>query len=338
MAIDIASFTDLDAVAADAGGALDREQQKRLFDRISWFQRLHEYCAIPGTPLIVRARDGEGAAWLFLARQSRRKATALANWYSLETGVVTHGVTKPVLVTALGQHLKALGLGVITISPITEDRLSLSGEAFRAAGWIARAESVTANWSIAPPDGGWDGYLAGRPSRLRNMIRRKSGNTQLRIIQEFDNDAWRHYKEIYAESWKPAEGSPAFLQSLAESEGSAGTLRIGLALHKGKAVAAQVWLVENGTATIHKLAHVEGSSAQSAGTVLTAAMFRHVIEQDQVTRIDFGVGDDRYKADWMDERRPLYQLRLFNPSTIDGLVGVLRERLSAARAGIRRAR
>jgi hypothetical protein len=33
-------------------------------------------------------------------------------------------------------------------------------------------------------------------------------------------------------------------------------------------------------------------------------MFAHVIDVDRVAAIDFGTGDDPYKADWMDHTRP----------------------------------
>ena len=77
------------------------------------------------------------------------------------------------------------------------------------------------------------------------------------------------YEDVYEKSWKPTEGSPAFLRALAEAEGKAGTLRLGLALASGKPVAAQFWLVENGEATIHKLAHREsGAQASSLRSIL----------------------------------------------------------------------
>ena len=42
--------------------------------------------------------------------------------------------------------------------------------------------------------------------------------------------------------------------------------------------------------------------------------------------IDYGTGDDAYKAEWMDRRRPLYRLDLYDPTSPRGLAG-------AARAG-----
>jgi CelD/BcsL family acetyltransferase involved in cellulose biosynthesis len=337
MAIDVAAFTDLEAVAADAGVALDRAQQSRLFDRIDWYRLLAAHCPLPGTPLILRARDGEGAAWLFLTRQSRR-ANAFANWYSLETGPITHGLIKPALIAALARHLLSVEkLTGVTLAPLGEDKAKLAQAAFREAGWIARSVQTTTNWSIALPGVDWATYFSARPRRLQNTLKRKlKHDIRIDISNKFSNDSWDFYEQVYKASWKSEEGSPAFLRALAAAEGHAGHLRLGLAYDGSTLVAAQFWLVENGEATIHKLAHVEARRGRSPGTVLTAAMFRHVIEQDKVRRIDFGTGDDAYKADWMDQQRPLFTVSFHNPRTAAGLLGAARERLSAARAAFRR--
>src|SRR3546814_9220867 len=87
---------------------------------------------------------------------------------------------------------------------------------------------------------------------------------------------------------------------------------MGIARSDGLAVAAQLWTVENGVALIHKLAHREDAGAGSPGTLLSHAMFRHVIDTDKVTRIDFGPGADAYKRDWMESVRPLYQIDFYN--------------------------
>src|SRR3546814_11418082 len=69
-----------------------------------------------------------------------------------------------------------------------------------------------------------------------------------------------------AASWKPEEGHPALLRAFAEAEGAGGRLRMGIARIEGVPVAAQYWTVEDGTAFIHKLAHVEDSLQASPGT------------------------------------------------------------------------
>ena len=66
--------------------------------------------------------------------------------------------------------------------------------------------------------------------------------------------------------------------------------------------------MENGTAYIHKLAHIEAAKPLSAGTTLSAALFEHAIDIDRVELVDFGTGSDSYKRDWMEANRPRYRL------------------------------
>jgi Acetyltransferase (GNAT) domain len=137
---------------------------------------------------------------------------------------------------------------------------------------------------------------------------------EIAISADFDPAQWSHYEAIYAESWKPEEGTPALLKAFAEDEATAGRLRLGLAQIDGAPVAAQFWTVENGCAYIHKLAHSAASVHASPGTLLTAALFRHVITVDRVRRVDFGTGNDRYKRDWMNRHNRLWRIEAFNPA------------------------
>jgi CelD/BcsL family acetyltransferase involved in cellulose biosynthesis len=114
------------------------------------------------------------------------------------------------------------------------------------------------------------------------------------------------------------------MRRLAEDEGAAGTLRLGLAYHEGQPVAAQLWVVEHGIATIHKLAYREDAKHFSPGTMLSMEMFRRAIDEDKVDMIDFGIGDDGYKREWMAESVPLYALTAYDMRSVRGLAGFLR--------------
>ena len=93
-------------------------------------------------------------------------------------------------------------------------------------------------------------------------------------------------------------------------------MRLGLAYIDGQPVAAQYWTVENGVALIHKLAHDERHLSASPGTLLSAALFQHVIDIDLVDEIDFGTGSDGYKREWMEAVRPRYRLDMFWPNHV----------------------
>jgi len=186
--------------------------------------------------------------------------------------------------------------------------------AFAGAGWWTRLEKCDDNHVLAVNDRNFSAYLAERPGPLRTTLKRKAKKVDVEILTCFDELAWQSYEEIYANSWKPSEGHPALLKAFAKQEGDAGRIRLGIARHEGRPVAAQFWTVEAGTAWIHKLAHLEEAQHLSAGTTLSAALFAHVIDEDGVELIDFGTGNDAYKRDWMEDNRPRYRLDCFNPA------------------------
>ena len=328
MGFEVELFDSLDAVAADAGGALDRPPS--IFDRLDWFRLVAAHCPPPGRLLVVRARDEEGpAAWLFLVARGGR-AEALRCWYSLRFGLVGDIAGGEAIAKALRKRLNRL-----EIAPL-DDPKPLAA-AFRRAGWGVFLSPATGSWRIGTEGQDFEAYWATRPGKLRNTAKRKAKAAGLDIVihRDFDPAAWAAYEEVYAASWKPEEGSPAFLRALAEQEGEAGRLRLGVARKDGRALAAQLWTIEDGTAWIHKLAYREDAKALSPGTVLSMAMFRTALDEDRVSRIDYGTGDDGYKRDWMGERATLWRLEAFNLRSPRGLAGALRTGLSAL---VRRAR
>ncbi len=330
MSVDVKLFDDLDAVAADAGDALDRAHQPRVYDRIDWFRRTAALCPVPGRPLVARARTGDTALWLFLARKGS-KAQALASWYTLDFQPVAGGEGM-LLLAPLAAQLK--NLSHISMSPVADPDPVRA--AFRRAGWITAVSPATVTWEAQPP-ADFDTYWASRPGQLRSTARRKGKKAGLDIAihRRFDAAAWDAYRAIYEASWKPEEGSWDFMRDFAETEGNAGALRLGIASKDGVPIAAQLWHVENGRATIHKLAYREDAKDLSPGTILSEAMFRHVIEQDRPQVIDYGTGNEPYKAEWMDGARKMWRIDCWNPrhpaswpGLLRHLLGLVRRRLS----------
>lgn len=332
MTVNIALFDDLEAVAADAGGALDRAAQPSLFSRLSWFRLLRDHCPPSGRLLTARAREGDRNAWLFLANGGR-SAKAYAAWYSLRFDAV--GDRAADVMTSLAKALRKRGIARLNLAPIA-DPLPLH-DALRNAGWRVFTRPKTGNWRIVTEGLDFDTYWAARPAQLRNTARRraKSAGLEIEIYDRFDPAAWEAYESVYRQSWKPEEGSFPFLRALAEQEGAAGTLRLGVARKEGRPVAVQLWTVEHGEATIHKLAYAEDAKPLSPGTLLGMAMFRHAFDKDHVRLIDYGTGDDAYKKDWMAERRELWEIEAFDPATLRGAIGAARATASAL---VRRAR
>ena len=302
------------AAQAAWAAALGRGCQHAPFDRLEWWSALHELCLPDEQPLLALASEGEARCALALMhRPGSGQLRSLANWYSFWARPVFAGGGEALL-PALARDL-ARKARRISLAPLDVADATTAAEAFAAAGWTVRADQADVNHGIDLAGRSFAEYWAARPGRLRETVRRKGGKgvVTLRIADRFDPADWADYEAVYAQSWKPEEGSPAFLRRFAEAEGAAGTLRLGVAHIDGRPVAAQLWTVEHGTAYIHKLAHVEDAKTHSPGTLLSHALFAHAIGRDRVTTIDFGTGDDAYKRDWMEQVHPMLRLDMHRP-------------------------
>jgi CelD/BcsL family acetyltransferase involved in cellulose biosynthesis len=280
------------------------------FDRLDWWRGLAEECGMK--PLLAVARVDDDLAILPL-RQEPGELRELGNWYSFRAApIVSPGPNAAQLLSTIARDIGERTSRLV-LTKISEDDSALLAAAFRSAGWFAATTPCDVNHILRVGGRSYAEYLAGRPGQVRTTLKRKSGKVEVRLYDSFDDDAWDAYEAIYAQSWKPSEGSPAFLRRFAREEGAGGRMRFALALAGGKPVAAQFWTVEAGTAFIHKLAHIEEAKPLSPGTTLSAALFERVIDGDKVAMVDFGTGNDGYKRDWMEEVRTRYRIELLRP-------------------------
>ncbi|WP_033073697.1 GNAT family N-acetyltransferase [Sphingopyxis sp. MWB1] len=288
------------------------------FDQPAWFDLLtaHGFAGEGRADAYGEAEDT--SAWLPLKAEKAGQVTGLTNWYSFSIRPLFSGGDRQDAALDDLFHRLRTQAARLSLYPVPDAEREILAAALRAAGW----------WVDALPKGDrhWldlggmshDEWWQSRPGALRSTVKRKAkkGVVDLEIITRFDPAHWAAYETIYAASWKPEEGDPALLRAFAEQESTRGSFRMGLARIAGEAVAAQYWTVEDGTAFIHKLAHVEDKVKASPGTLLSAALFRHVIEVDGVRRVDFGTGNDAYKRDWMNRHEPLWHIEAFNPARI----------------------
>lgn len=309
--------------ALDAGAA--------PFDRPEWWQDLAVHCGLQ--PCYAVAHDASGAVMMPLQRHAAALTTQ-ANWYTFRwRPLVSPGTDPAPLLAALARSLRGEAYQVSLPQLPDEDQSATAlRTAFRAAGWITRLTPSDSNHVLHVGGRDFSAYQASLPGPLRTTLKRKAARVDCEIHHAFSDDVWAHYATIYADSWKPEEGSPAFLRAFAEAEAMAGRLRLGLARIAGEPVAAQLWTVDNGTAYIHKLAHRESARAQSPGSVLSAALFEQVIDRDHVTLIDFGTGNDAYKADWMNDVRPRYHLEALDPAQPRAWPPILKQTIRVATA------
>ncbi|MDG5747448.1 GNAT family N-acetyltransferase [Qipengyuania sp. XHP0207] len=295
------------------------------FDRLAWYALLAED---RNDVVIAEAASGDEAAAMVLARRAKG-LESLTNWFSFTWRPVG---TAPEALAALGRMLRRKTASII-LAPLPEEdgTASLLERSFQKAGWLVFREHCDENHIVGVRGRSFAEYWAGRPGRLRTTLKRKRGKIDIEIFEDFDANAWSDYNFVYEKSWKPVEERADILERFANNEGHAGRLRLGIASADGTRVAAQFWTVDGGTAYIHKLAHTEAGAALSAGTVLTAAMFEHVIDRDKVEMIDFGTGSDAYKKDWMETVRARFRLECLdwrNPRAWPAIAKAVARRLA----------
>ncbi|MCI4588991.1 GNAT family N-acetyltransferase [Sphingobium sp. BYY-5] len=327
-------YHSLDEVRQAIAGRLDRAPVSGLFDRLDWFDALHRHC-FPAMPVRILTAEEDGReAWLFLLSPAPRRISALANWYSFSWAPAffgaPDGAAQQRLLEVIARQLLT-DYAQIDFYPL-EDAAALR-TALRRAGWLA-VERTMGGRHLLPVEGrSFADYWASRPGRLRSLVKRKGRGAlfDLSISDRLTDDLWRDYVDVHARSWKEAEpaGGLDFLRALAERESAAGTLRLGFARQDGRAVATQFWTIENGVALIHKLSHDGACDGGSPGTLLSHAMFTQAIDGDRVALIDYGTGDNGYKADWMERRVTLHRIDAFNPRFASAWLPAARTAISA---------
>lgn len=332
MTVAIEYFDDIGKLQADPRAAAALAQAHAPFDRPQWWALLRQHCDLE--PHIALASDG-GRTLVWPLARCGRSAISLANFYSFTSRPLT---SEP---GALGDLIEPLARDLRgRFSKLTIERLPSEAaiaapicDALAAAGWSVSCDVDDTNHWLAIESRNFETYLASRPGRLRTTLSRKGKKIDSEILHFLDDARWHAYEEIYSASWKPEEASLDFWRDFAEQEAAAGRLRFGIARHGERAVAGQIWTVEHGTAYIHKLAHLPDADRLSPGSVLTAALMHHVIEDDQVQIVDFGTGDDGYKRDWMDATRPRFGIAAYEPRDWRNWPLLARNALKARLAG-----
>jgi CelD/BcsL family acetyltransferase involved in cellulose biosynthesis len=306
----------------------------------SWYANLVDtvYPKESSIRFYVLRQAGQPVAALpvLLDRAAGGKQTrSLANFYSALYAPAIAATVKAVDLVPLINAIRDLHrpLGSFRFAPMDPESLTYRRliNAMRSAGIVPFQYFCFGNWYLNV-DSSWAEYLAGRDGAIRSTIKRMGkkfgadGGT-LEIIEGGpDLERGLHaYERVYATSWKVPEPFPAFMPGLIRACAERGWLRLGVAWLKERPIAAQVWIVANNKASIYKLAYDESEKAYAPGTLLTALMMQRAIDQDKVTEIDYLIGDDPYKKNWMSNRRERWGLVGYSPTTLSGLLGLVRQ-------------
>jgi Acetyltransferase (GNAT) domain len=291
------------------------------FNTRSWYELLLAHGLSQGQQVrwhSLKDTGGEPCAELPLMRQGRWTLASLSNFYSPVFSPVWRTPARMARVnwSHLARELAGQqAAAILRLQPMAEQAMWWSDFqlALEKMGYATYVYFCFGNWyEPFSEQASFEAYWAQRPSRLKHTVERarrrldRSHAWQVELLGA-PGDALERgilaYQRVYASSWKPEEPFPNFMSELMRMAASQGRLRLGLLSIDGAVVAAQVWIVDQGTASIFKLAYLPGHERLSPGSVLTAALMAHVIDVDRVRQVDYLVGDDAYKQDWMSHRR-----------------------------------
>ena len=314
-------------------GALTRSAGS-LFESPAWFENLALTCPVPDSLIrLLQVTSAEGVTVLPLRQRRDGKVESLSNYYAPVFGPASTSITAAVVhAKAMAQTLARQRVSQLQLHPL--DPTAPFWQAFmqalqREGYWVDRYFTF-GNWYHPCCGVSWAEYLGDRPSRLRHTIlrsRRKLQADRRCTVRVLDAgtpadkvaQAVADFERVYAHSWKKPEPHPHFVSSFCSMAHAQGWLRVGLCHLDGEPVAAQLWLVRDGVASIFKLAYDERHAKLGAGTVVSAALSEYVLDIDHVNEIDFLTGDDPYKREWMSCRREREGIIAFHPGTLRGL-------------------
>jgi len=342
-AIELSETPLLDALPTEA---LTLFAQESPFSTLAWYRAAIAHALPPGvSPAFLVARQGDGILAVFPMQRGPGNGlesltppyTSL--WQPLLAEAAAHS---PRILFGLGQSFGKVcrSHGTVRLEALdaTSSMLPPLMAGFRAGGMFPLRFDHFGNWH-QPLENSWPGYLAARPTALRETIRRRTKRllgglgARITLVESPENldQAIADYGAIYAASWKEAEPFENFVAAYMREAAGEKTLRLFL-LHLNEApIAAQVWIVQGHTGHLLKLAHADSHHALSPGTVLTAHAIQHLMQHDRIAHLDFGRGDDPYKSLWTTCRRQRIGLLLANPRTVQGAAAIGRHAAGAIR-------
>jgi hypothetical protein len=174
--------------------------------------------------------------------------------------------------------------------------------ALGAAGLVTRRNFRFGNWYDDTRGLSFHDDLAQRPAALRHTFRRQSAR-----LARAARCGWprfgmgrsgRRWMRTNGSMLRARSGQSSTRRSSAALLADAGALRLGLLSPDERPVPAQIWIVRHGTATLYKLAHDRACDALSPGTVLIMGMLERLFDDERITGLDLGAGDDPYQRLW----------------------------------------
>ena len=340
-------YNDWQQLPDSAEALFARYEHDSMFLSRTWFMELAANTLEHGDSLLLACVvDGDHVLAMLPLRR-----TAGDTWYSLSNRYTSHfsllindneeaGDDRQAILGCLVDGLSRLPYRALRLEPVAEDdpvMIDLQA-VMRSAGMTCHRFFKFYNWIHRLQAEPFGEYFSARPPILRNSIKRKRRKLErehgcrIRLFTTDDlESAMRDYDRIYRASWKPEEPFGAFIELLVNRLGERGWTRLAILYAGDEPVAGQIWFVVHENAYIFRLAYDQAWKKFSPGSILTSYLMEHVIDTDGVAQIDYLIGNERYKQDWMSERRQYFGLVCDNirrpVSRFDRMIETIRRRV-----------
>ncbi|MFT4615278.1 MAG: hypothetical protein ACI9NT_002430 [Bacteroidia bacterium] len=350
--MEVRVFTSIPEIPQSIASQFSYPAVQNYFLSLDWFACVFETALYASmSPRIYSLFDTDNSAigLLYCAtKKGERTLYSLSNFYTMEYGLVTStdaGLEQS-CTDCLVEYIQserptwnAIDFRYLLAADSIEPKFPA---VFEQQGFSVANYFMYENWYVLTCERDFDTYYSGLSSRLRNTIKRKekklnkAHEVEIKIHASDYSDlekATADYVAIYNKSWKNPEPFPDFIPSFISTLSELGILRLGLLYIDGNPAAAQLWINTKNKALIYKLAYDEEYSSHSPGSILSREMFRYAMDIDAVAEIDYGVGSEGYKKDWMDAVRELKGMQAYNKKTVVGRLLAINQ---YARATIKR--
>jgi hypothetical protein len=350
----VTSLEEFRRIKQDWDSLLNERTRHKPYLEHDYYGLWLTHCA-PGSELSIFLvkRDGRlEAIFPFVLKRERRRGVRARHLElagnlgsPMRTPIFHHGRTfaKEAILRSLFRFLgQSVKWDTMRLNFLPEEYFDLTTlqRVLNAHGLTYTERQWFGAWYLDGIDVSGQQYMTVRPSHVRKNVKRfakKIGHdhgAKLEIVTGGDDEtidrAIDRFHAVYKKSWKEWEAHPTFDLALAKVARDKGYLRLGLLSIDDNPVAAQLWLVCERKAYVGKITYDEQFRRFSPGVTLTAAMCKHVIDDDHVTEIDFLFGDDAYKKDWAPKRMERKNILIFNRYSLRGwLLGSVRPKVGS---------
>lgn len=290
------------------------EQASPFFSR-RWLERLTDHALEVDKNILLACVIDDDAmlALLPLIDDGSAVLSSLSNRYSALFTIYIAEHDRHSIVQCLSLGLSVLPFDTIKLEPMADDDegMMMLQQQLLQQGFSCDLYPRFNNWVHHVAEEDFEQYMMARPGKVRNTIERKSRRLQrehgydIRVFENVDElqRALADYTAVYRASWKVHEPYQGLVDAVVRDMAEQGSLRLGLLYVDDKPIAGQIWFVTHGTASILRLAYDESWKSHSPGSILTRQLMQLVIDRDGVECIDYLMGDESYKQDWMTECR-----------------------------------